>query len=461
MRRLFAAWALLAYGLALGQDAVLPEPQVVELDNGAVFIVLEKPDVPLIGITALIRGGAITDPADKAGLSSLFAAMLEKGAGYRDAAAFAETVDGAGATLRASAGLESIVISGEFLARDNALAVELLAEMLQDPQLDADEFSKLRNRRVDLIRAAKDSDLRALSPIYGKSWLFAGHPYGTPVNGDETSLPAITHADLLAYYEDFIGADRLVVSIVGDIDAEETIASLTAAFGEWRQAGQPLPQIESPVPETGRRVLLIDKPGATQTYFWMGNIGVARDFPQRAELDIADTLFGGRFTSLLVNELRTRSGLTYGAYSDLVRPTQPGSVAIVSFTKTETTAKAMDLAISLLGRMRGDGFDEELIASGKNYILGQFPPRLETATQLAGQYARLQAAGLDTSYVNDYAAAVAQASGEAVQAVITEVYPRPRNLVIAVIGDAERIRETLAKYGPVTEMSITDPRFAP
>ena len=461
MTRLLAVFALVAHSVALGQDAVLPEPQVVELENGAVFIVLEKPDVPLIGITALVRGGAITDPADKAGLASLFAAMLEKGAGYRNAAAFAEAVDGAGATLSASGSLEYIAISGDFLAKDSALAVELLAEMLQDPKLEAGEFTKLRDRRIDLIRAAKDSDPRALTPIYGKSWLFADHPYGSPVNGDETSLENISHADLLAYYEDFVGADRLVVSIVGDIDADAIIDALTESFGEWREAGQPMPDIEDPVPYEGRRVLLVDKPGATQSYFWIGNVGVARGFERRAELDIANTLFGGRFTSLLVDELRTKGGLTYGASSNLMRPTRPGSFAIVSYTKTETTAEAMDLAIALLGRLLKEGFTEELIASGKNYILGQYPLSLETASQLASQYARLQVAGLGTAHVNDYAAAIVAASGEAIQAVINEVYPRRRNLVIAVIGDAEQLRNTVAKYGLVTEMSITEPRFTP
>ncbi len=461
MRRLFVVALLVAAGMARAQGITLPEPHMVELDNGAVFIVHEKRDVPLVGISAMIRGGAVTDPEDKAGLSSLFATMLEKGAGERDAAAFAETVDAAGATLSAGAGLESIVISGEFLSRDTGLAIELLTDMLRAPALERAEFVKLRERRVDLIRAAKDSNLPGLLPLYGAAWLFAGHPYGTAVDGDETSLGNIAYGDLRGFYEDFVGADRLIIAVVGDVDADEVINALTEAFADWRPAAQPLPQIEPAEPQAGRRVLLIDKPGATQTYFWIGNVGVARTYEQRAELDIANTLFGGRFTSLLVDEMRTKAGLTYSARSALTRPSQPGSFAIVSFTKTDTTVVAIDLAIELLWRMRREGFSEELIASGKNYILGQFPPRLETASQLAGQFARLQAAGLDASYVNDYGAAIAGAAGEDIQSVITSVYPRGRNLVFAIIGDAELIRNDIAKYGPVTEMAITEPRFAP
>jgi predicted Zn-dependent peptidase len=138
-----------------------------------------------------------------------------------------------------------------------------------------------------------------------------------------------------------------------------------------------------------------------------------------------------------------------------------GSVAIVSFTKTETTIEAIDLALALLARLRAEGFDEELITSGKNYILGLFAPRLETSAQLAAQFATLQAYGLDASYVNDYGVAVAGAGSEAIQSVITSVYPSPDDLVFVILGDAALIRDDVARYGPITEMAITDPRFRP
>jgi len=322
-------------------------------------------------------------------------------------------------------------------------------------------MKKLRDRQINLIRAAKDNDPRPLMPVYGNALLFGEHPYGTPVDGSEESLAKITHRDLLGYYQDYVGADRLIIALVGDFDAAAMIDKLTSAFADWRRAAQPLPEIEAPTGQEGRRVFLVDKPGATQTYFWIGNVGASINYPQRAELDIANTLFGGRFTSLLVDELRTKAGLTYSASSSLLRPSQAGSVAIISYTRTDTTVTAIDLAISLLTRIREEGFAEEIIVSGKNYILGQFPPRLETATQLAGQFAKLEAQGLDASFVNDYGSAIAGAASEDIQSVIGAVYPHPDNLVFVVLGDAELIRDDVAKYGPITEIAITEPRFRP
>lgn len=446
---------------AHGAGVTLPERQRVELDNGIVLLVREQHDVPLIGVEAMLRGGAVTDPEGKAGLSSLVAGLLEKGAGSRNAAAFAAAVDSAGASLSARAGLETIRISGIFLSRDTGLMIELLADMLQAPLFDAAEVNKLRDRRIDLLRAAKDSDPRRLTPLYGNAFLFAGHPYGRPVDGDETSLASISADDARAYFEEYFGAERLVIAVVGDFDATDMIGRLTLAFANWQRSERPLPDIPVAERQSGRRVLLVDKPGATQTYFWIGNVGVARDYPQRAALDIANTLFGGRFTSLLNNELRTRAGLTYDVSSPLLRPSTPGSVAIVSYTRTAATVEAIDLALSLLQRLHEAGFDASQVTSGKNYILGQYPPRLETAGQLAAQFAALETLSLDPGFVNDYGDAVAAADVEAIRAVIAAVYPDTNDLVFALIGDAELIRDQVSKYGTVTEMALTDPRFSP
>ena len=460
-RTLVAMLLLLINSAANAQGVTLPDIERVELDNGAVVLLLEKHDVPLIGVEAIIRGGAVTDPEGKAGLASLLAGLFEKGAGDRDSAPFAEAVAALGGELSTAVGLESIMISGEFLSRDAALMVELLADMLQRPALDANEMAKLRDRSVNTIRAAKDADLGALVPMYGAGFLFGTHPYGNPLEGSEESLANIRHRDLVGYYQDHVGADRLVIAVVGDFEMAAMRELLTGAFAEWQKAEAEPIVVRPPEPEPGRRVLLVDKPGATQTYFWLAGPGVAVDYPQRAELNIANTLFGGRFTSMLNNALRVESGLTYGARSALTRPSLPGSVGIYSFTKTESTVEAIDMAIGVLETLFAEGISGDQLDSAKNYILGQYAPRFETSAQLASIVAYLESMGLDASYINDYGPAIVAADSETITAVINEVYTQPDELVFVLLGDAELIREDIAKYGPVTEIAITDPRFRP
>ena len=450
---------LLAGASAVAEGVELPAYERVVLDNGTVLILNRHAEVPLIGLRAVLKGGAVTDPAGMHGMASLVAALIGKGAGDRNAEAFAEAVGAAGGVLTANAGLEAIEVEADFLARDAGLLVELLSDMLMRPALDEAEFDKLRERSINLIRAAKDTDLNGLMPAYGAAFLFGEHPYGNPVDGSEETLGNISHEALLAYYEAQIGGDRLIVSVSGDFEFDVMRERLTTAFGDWRKTLEPLPAVDAVPSETGRRVLLIDKPGATQTYFWITNVGVAVDYPSRAELDIANTVYGGRFTSMLNTALRIESGLTYGARSRLLRPSRPGLVAISSFTRTDATVEAIDMALGVLTRLHDEGIDETMIESAQNYLLGQFPTRLETAAQLAGQLAVLEAYGLDDAHVNAYGEAIAAANRPSVEAVIAEVYPLPDNLVFVLLGDAAAIRDSITKYGPVTEVAITEPRF--
>lgn len=447
--------------LALADGGVKTPPfERVRLENGTVLLLMERHDVPLIQFDARVRGGGRLDPPDRFGVASLLASLLEKGAGERDSLSFAETVASVGGAIQTSASVEAIVISGSFLARDRKLMIELLSDMLERPKLEEKELQALRARRIEFIRAAKDSDLSALSPIYGNAALFGEHPYGNPVVGSEDSLARITPADIRKFYSEHMGGDRLIISVAGDFDSREMKRLLTQAFSKWRKASAPLTEIPAPTPLASRRVLLVDAPDSVQSYFWIGNIGVARADQRRAPLDIVNTLFGGRFTSMLNSELRIRTGLSYGARSTFDRLQQPGPWQMTSFTRTETTIEAIDLAFATLDRLHTDGLDEGMLASSKTYVLGQFPLALETAGQWASQLAVLELYGLSTRYIDEYAQALNRVQLADTKKVIDEVFPKSDRVLLVVIGKADALRESLKKYGPVEEMSLSDPRWS-
>ncbi|MEJ2255701.1 MAG: insulinase family protein, partial [Woeseiaceae bacterium] len=174
-----------------------------------------------------------------------------------------------------------------------------------------------------------------------------------------------------------------------------------------------------------------------------------------------NTLFGGRFTSMLMTALRVEGGLTYSAYSVVDQLSAPGAVTIRSYTETSRTTEAIDVAIEELDRLHRRGVDEEMLASARNYIMGQYPPTLETSMAVAATLAFLEQHGLDRTYIDDYGTALTAATPASVQDVINEVYPLPENLALVMIGDAEAIRDDIARYGPVTEVAITEPGFRP
>ena len=443
------------------RGVTLPPYSEVVLENGARLFLMEKRDVPLVAFHAILRGGVVAEAASRNGSAALTADLLAQGAGERDALAFAEAVSSVGGKFETQAELEALVITGEFMRDDTDLMVGLLADVLRRPHLDEGEFDKLRARAVQSLSTAKDADLRSLIKPYAHAFVHGDHPYGRAISGSEASLAMLSHEDILAYHRDQVGADRLQLTVVGDFDVDALAADIAEALGDWQAAATPLAAVPPPTAAKGSRVLLIDKPDSSQTYFWVGNLGVAHADPQTPAVDLVNTLFGGRFTSMLNNALRVESGLTYGARSLLERPTQAGSVGMFSFCATENTTAALDLALAQLSSLHGDGFDEKTLTSGRNYILGTYTLGLETGPQMAEALARLKFFDEDDAVFNDYASSVASVDGAEAAAVVERVYPTREGSVFVLIGDADAIRGEVEQYGAVTELSIAAPVFTP
>jgi predicted Zn-dependent peptidase len=439
----------------------VPVHQRLTLGNGLTVILVPRHDVPLIACNLLVRGGARLDPPGRAGTAALAADLLTHGAGQRDAFAFADAVEGAGGSLDAEARSEAIQVHGQFLARDARLMLELLADMVQRPRFAPDEFEQLRNRRIEELKATKDSSPQSLLGSYGRALLFAGHPYGRAVGGSESSLAQITPGDITRYFAGATGADRATLVIAGDFVPAQVQGDVSALFGRWPKATQPLPALPETVRVRGRRVLLIDAPGATQTYFWLGNVGVPRKFPQRAALEISSIAFGGSFGSMLNQELRVKSGLTYGASARFARGSVAGEFAIASFTQADNTARAIELALATLARLRHERLDAITIASARSYLLGQYPLVFQTAADWAVALGDLDLYGLPESYIGRFGTGLVDADAASVGGIIDSVYPDPADLDIVLIGDAARIGAAAEQLGPVSRMALADPDFAP
>jgi zinc protease len=437
----------------------LPAHERLVLANGMTVLIVPRRDVPLVAFQMLIRGGALGDPADRAGVATLTAALLDKGAGERDAAAFAESVEGAGGSFAASAGPECISISGQFLAQDQARMLQLLADAVLKPRFSATEFARQRTRQIGHIRSLKDSDPSELLPQYGRALLFGTHPYGRPAGGSEDSLQAIVLKDVIEYHRAHIGADRAALVVAGDVDVAWLKADVARRFGAWRPAALPLPALAATVKLRRRRVLLVDSPGSAQSYFWVGATGLDRAYPQRAALDLVNSQFGGRFTSLLNSELRIRSGLSYGAASGFTRGRAAGEFAIRTFAETRHTVRALDLVLKTLSRLKRAGITQAMLDSARSYVMGQYPMNLETAADWAAQLAELELYGLDPGYIENYGPALRNVSLRDAHQVLAQAFPLGRQLAIVVIGDAQQVQKRLERYGPVQQIALAAGSF--
>jgi len=445
---------------ASAQTLKLPPHEKIVLKNGMTVLLMEKRGVPMVSVAAIIKAGSVADPAGEEGLASVTAGLLRKGTAQRSAQQFAADLDFIGAEFSADSSADYTAISSEFLAKDVDQGLELFSDALLHPAFAQAEVEKLLAQEIDGIKAAKDeAQSVALNYYYG--YLFRKHPYGRPVGGDELSLARVKHDAITKFYETNYTPGNTILAIAGEFKVVQMRARIEQAFAGWPARAGALPTLAAPVPVKGKRLLLVDKPDSTQTFFVFGNIGTAENDPDRVAIRVVNTVFGGRFTSELNEALRVESGLTYGAEAFFDSRKERGAFAIYSYTKNESTTQAIDLALQVLAKLHKDGVTPEQLASAKAYMKGQFPPSIETSGQLARTIAAHEFYGLDDDEINQMEARIDAVTPAMAKQVIAKHFPED-NLAFMLIGKASEIGPGVRKYATQQDSrKISEPGFWP
>ena len=464
-RRGLKVLALAIAGLFLtssvaAQTLRMPPHEKYVLKNGLTVLLLEKHGVPMINVFALVKTGSAADPAGQSGLASITAGLLRKGTKARTAQQFAADLDYIGGEFEADAGADFSSVATEFLTKDLEKGLTLFSDVLLHPTFPQEEVEKLLAQSVDAVRGAKDDPQQVLG-LYYDGYLYGTHPYGRPAGGDEASLQRIKRDAIVKFYEGNYAPGNTLLAIAGEFNGAELRKKLEETFGGWPAHAVAPVQIAAMPLEKGKQLLVVNKDDATQTYFAIGNVGIARNDPDRVAIRVVNTIFGGRFTSELNEALRVESGYTYGASSFFDARKAPGPFGIFSFTKNETTTPAIDLAMQVLQKLHKEGVTEEQLKSAKSYIKGQFPPSIETSKQLAHIIATFEFYGLGDDEINQLEARVDAVTPEIAKAVIRKHFPS-ENLVFVLIGKASAIGPAVQKYAEKRDVrEIAAPGFWP
>lgn len=454
---LLTALFLLSVLPAQAQEFKLPPYQKVQLPNGLTLYLMEQHEVPLISVSAVMPAGTIYE-SGKPGLASVTADALMFGAGKRSKQEIEETLDFMGASVNTWADKETANLQSSFAKKDADLVLGIIKDMLVNPQFNAEEVQKLQSRLLVQYDQAKESPRNVISSYY-ENFVFDSHLYGRSSRGTKEGLKSIAASDIKDFYQKNYQPGAAAMAIVGDFRAADMKKKVQALFKDWKGKGDASRLQVTQLPQQNQsRVLLVNKPDARETTFYIGGPGVARNNPDWVAIQVVNTILGGRFTSWLNDELRVNSGLTYGARSTFDSYRQGGTFVISTFTKNESTEEAIDLALKTYNKLQTSGIDAETLESAKNYVKGQFPPRYETAGSLANLLTNMYWYGFDESFINTFQQKVGQLDVARANAIAKQYFPS-QNLQFVLIGKSDDLRELAKKWGTVTEKEINADGF--
>jgi zinc protease len=429
-----------------------PNWQEHRLSNGLPVVIVERHANPVVSFRYLLKGGANTDPAGKAGRASLATDLWTKGTAGKTSTEIDETVEFYGAALQAGADRQYAELALNTASEHFNTLLPLVAEVALHPALPESEFVQARARAVtDLQQAAdKVGDLadRALS-----AQMFANHPYGSMVQGSVATVGKLTSDDLAAFFKENLQPANAMIVVSGDVQPQALLGRLETLFGKT-PAGKANPaKVPATKPTATLSITVIDKPGAVQSALRVAAPGLTPKDKDADAWEVANAILGGLFTSRLNANLREAKGYTYGAGSRYTSWEQPGYVAARTNVETKHTVPAVGEILKEFTRMRQEPVSKEELAKAKAYLIGTFPARFETAADIGEAVSSLKLMGLPVDQVRKYRERVNAVTVADVQRV-SQRFLAPNRLTLIVAGDA-KVTEGLKAFGPVVTIKVS------
>ncbi|MBX6391330.1 MAG: insulinase family protein [Frankia sp.] len=420
-------------------------PTVVErtLPNGLRVLVVARGRVPLVELRLRIPFTG-TGP-EHAARAELLAETLFTGTARRGRVEIATAVQALGGSLSTGVDADRLAVVGSALATNLEPLLAILAEVLTEAAYPDDEFSGERDRVVeDATMALSQPAVIAREALLGR--MFPGHPYGRAV-ADPGLLAQVSVGQVRDLHAARVSPRGAILTLVGDIEAEKALDAVEAALGDWT-GGEPEPVPAVPALTTGP-IIIVNRPGAVQTNIRLGGGALDRSAPGYPAQRLANTVFGGYFSSRLVNNIREDKGYTYSPRSSVDHYLAGSRFTLAADVATDVTGPALLEVFYELGRMAVLPPRPDELEAARQYSVGTMAIGSATAAGLASTLSALAGAGIGVEYLRDHPAALTRVTAEEVLAVSAELLA-PSRLVTVLVGDAEKITDAVAALGPVT-----------
>jgi len=443
---------------APGVRPMIAAPRLLEsrLSNGIGVVTARTGNVPVATFTVMFPGGTATDPRDKAGLAQLAAGMATKGTTTRSAEEIAGQFESLGAIVSSQATQEGTLLSVSAPTANLPAAAAVLADIARDAAYPASSFDLERKRVVDgLHTALKDPGslgAMALGPL-----LYGSAPFGMQGGGTIASLGRITREDLLAYRQRQWHPASARILISGGIDPAQGQALAEQLFGKWTASTPPpAPLTDLAGPAQPARTVVIDFPGAAQSAVYVVARGVGRGDQDYYPLQLANSVLGVGSNGRLFEEVRTKRGLSYGAYSSFTTRSEGGLVIASAQTKNDTAADVVKVMLDQFARLGTEPVTEDALQKRRLYLIGSSQRAMETSSGFAGIIATLLQQGLQPTEAFAYPDRLMAVTPAAVNAAAAR-YVTPGAATVLVVGDAAKFIEPLrAMRGEVTVIKLSE-----
>jgi zinc protease len=421
----------------------LPTPTSFTLANGLTVILAERPNLPMVSMSLVVKTGSDANPAGRPGLANFTADMLDQGTATRTALKLADDVAQIGASLTTSSSMDSMRVQMRSLQKNAGAAIDLVADVALHPNFPANEVERQRSQRLTEIVQRHEDPTATASTAVAAALYGISHPYGHIELGTEAATKATTRDDIAAFWKQNFVPNNAALVVAGAITAADLRALVEKAFGTW-QAGTPAQPSFGTPDSTKAKLVEVDMPGAPQTEMRVATIGAPRSTPDYFPLEVMNTILGGLFSSRVNLNLREAHGWTYGAYSTFQYRKSAGPFFVAAGIRRDVTGPAVGETLKEIARIRATPISADELALSRDALIRSLPGLFETNSVTVNGFSSVFIFNLGLDYYAKYPQQIAQVTAAGVQDVAKR-YLVPEKLVVVAVGDRAKITPQLEK----------------
>ncbi len=419
--------------LAQAAYAILPIEHW-ETKRGAKVYFVQNRDLPMLDVSVDFPAGSAFDTPEKSGVANMTAHLLRLGASGIDEDQISRRIADVGAQLagrfdsdRGGAGLRTLSS-----AKERTQALEILTRLLTQPAFPA---NVLEREKVRLIGALKEADTKP-DTIASRTFarmVYPTHPYGLRNSGEVATVSGLTREDLASFHRAYYTANHAVIAMIGDVTREEAASIAEALTAELPAAGAAPPTV-LPVPPLAKGAETWVAHHATQSHILIGGPGVQRGDPDYFPLFVGNyVLGGGGFQSRLTEEVRTKRGLAYSAYSYFSPMLREGPFVVGLQTQATGARDTLAVVRRTVADFIAQGPTAKELAAAKKNIIGGFPLRIDSNRKIHENLAVIGFYRLPLTYLDDFPTNVERVTAEQVKSAFQRRID-PNRMATVVVG---------------------------
>ncbi len=402
-------------------------------------------DLPIADVYVVTHTGTMLDPPGREGALNLALRSARRGTASRSAREIDVEIDRMGAELSTSSDPTTAMLHVSVVRRNLAPMLDLLREVVTEPRFPAHEVAQVqREIKADLIDARDDD--RGLAGRHFRRALFSDHAFGRPAAGTPGSMSRVRCDDAVETWRRTLRRGNVVVAAAGDVHPEELSRFAEGVGAGLNPGAPPSREVDEPRRLKGRHLLIVDKPGRTQTQIYIGNVASRPQDRDHAALVLGNTIFGGTFTARLMREVRSKRGWSYGASSRLGRDRAREAWSMWTFPAASDAPACVALQLRMLRDLVDRGVRPRELDFAKSFLKRSRAFEVDTPTRRLWQRVDERVLGLRRGWFDGLTERFERVTVEDVNAALRRRLSAD-DVLVTVVATASELRGPLEKVG--------------